>query len=362
MKKLCIVPYTKAEYSLLPFLEEEYVISALITPSGIGLEGQDISVLLNREPTKYAMTNMLEEGIGKSDVVLVSDVCCDNLSLYKYMKEALSLAIKMEKDIICCSELTSSEKKMFSSQCRRNGKHWHYVPRANHEFLPWGSELYTIIPPVLYIAEMIPGCDGYEVFLSLVKALEMIGKRVLAISNDKYNNLLGLDCLDWDFGVPLDRKCVTLNNAVHSIVEEKAADIVIVRLPYPLIKYDEKHPFDLGIMADYITNALPGSACIFCTLAGFEERSFWDGINSAIRSRFGFPIIAIHLSNKILDSTVSSDLNTVCIPHIDIQSFLSKMKNETSIPTYDLTQETDIISLSQSIADNYINLRYGVIE
>lgn len=41
MKKICIVPFTKNEYSLIEFLPPEYVITSLITPMGIGIEGQD---------------------------------------------------------------------------------------------------------------------------------------------------------------------------------------------------------------------------------------------------------------------------------------------------------------------------------
>lgn len=47
MKKICIVPFTKNEYSLIEFLPPEYVITSLITPMGIGIEGQDISVMRN---------------------------------------------------------------------------------------------------------------------------------------------------------------------------------------------------------------------------------------------------------------------------------------------------------------------------
>ena len=42
MKKICIVPFTKNEYSLIEFLPPEYVITSLITPMGIGIEGQDM--------------------------------------------------------------------------------------------------------------------------------------------------------------------------------------------------------------------------------------------------------------------------------------------------------------------------------
>lgn len=90
MKKICIVPFTKNEYSLIEFLPPEYVITSLITPMGIGIEGQDISVMRNSSDIGYQFTNSITNGINNADTIIVANIeitekSCTNMHFRRYL-------------------------------------------------------------------------------------------------------------------------------------------------------------------------------------------------------------------------------------------------------------------------------------
>ena len=96
MKKLCIVPFTIWEFPLLNYLKSVYSIYALISPKGIGLEGQDISILRNDYPTGYKFMNEVEDGIHNSEVIIIPKVKNSSLrtSLLLCSNKAVFFVIK----------------------------------------------------------------------------------------------------------------------------------------------------------------------------------------------------------------------------------------------------------------------------
>lgn len=365
MEKLCIVPFTKAEYPLIPLLEKQYEISALIAPLGIGVEGQDIAVLHNRAKTNYKFSNMLEKGLSESEVVMISDVPKDNKSLYAFMTKALQLAAEKGKTIHCFSELSNETITSIQETCRVSGGHLDYYNKPetsteDMEHLP----LFSFPVPVLYVAEMIPGCDGYNVFLSLADQFQKDGKTVLAISSDKYNTLLGYECVCWDNNIPLEKKCFAINNMVRDLYQQKKPDLILIRLPYPMYKFDRTKVFDLGLTASCITASIPGDGCILCSLFGFSQFSFWQKMNAGVSSKFGFPVEAIHYSNKILDTKLTSQENLVCIPSSEVTAAVSDIReqNDFSIPVYDLLDQVDLSAFCSQFQSENLDMKYGVIQ
>lgn len=365
MEKLCIAPFTKAEYPLIPLLEKRYEISALIAPLGIGIEGQDIAVLHNRAKTNFKFSNIIENGLCESDIVIISDIPKKNESLYAFMTKALRLAAEKGKIIHCFSALSSEAITSINEICRVSGGHLNLFsePKITVKNLEYMS-LFTFPIPVLYVAEMIPGCDGYSVFLSLAERFQEEGKSILAISDDKYNTLLGYESVCWNNDIPLEKKCFAINNMVYDLYQQKKPDMILIKLPLPMYKFDNKKVFDLGLTAHCVTASIPGDGCIICSLFGFSQFAFWQKMNSGISSKFGFPIEAIHYSNKILDSKLTSQENLVCIPSTETAVVIGDIRGrgDFSIPVYDLLDQTDINSFCKKFVLESFDMKYGVIQ
>lgn len=77
-KAIAICPFTKQEYALLPALSKIYHIKALISPKGIGMEGEDVSRLRSMGDIGFTFSNSVENSMKDVDVVLVTNAPTDN--------------------------------------------------------------------------------------------------------------------------------------------------------------------------------------------------------------------------------------------------------------------------------------------
>ena len=105
MTKLAVVPFTENEFAILPYLSKKYDIVSLLTPPGVGVEGEDIGALRNYPKTGYTFCNSITDGILKVDTVIISAIEISRKELWEFAYESLKCAIKNQKKIICFLEL-----------------------------------------------------------------------------------------------------------------------------------------------------------------------------------------------------------------------------------------------------------------
>lgn len=119
-KKLCIAPFTEEIYPLIDYLKNIYIIEALAAPMGIGVEGEDVSVLRNTKSTGFCFTNLLEKAIYRSDVVIIPNISKVQKSLRRYAWDALQLSAQNGKEILCFLELSDLEIETIQQISLRN--------------------------------------------------------------------------------------------------------------------------------------------------------------------------------------------------------------------------------------------------
>lgn len=103
MNRICIVPFTKKEYPLINNLLKIYSSIFFVSPKGISLSGEDISILKNTYKSGYEFSNSISDGIENSDVVLITEVKKEHKLLYSFAIQALQVAIDAGKEIVCLS-------------------------------------------------------------------------------------------------------------------------------------------------------------------------------------------------------------------------------------------------------------------
>ena len=364
MKKISIAPFTIREYSLIEHLESRYSIHSLISPKGIGLENQDISILKNESKKGYRFTNSIESGIKGADIVIISEVSKKDFSLYQFAIAALTYAVELGKEIYCFLDLNNADTQLddIVRDCEMSNAKCHFYSGSIHisEKLLGNLELYKFNVPVLYVHEMVPNCDGYYVFLKLALQFRNAGKRVLAISEDKYNSLFGLTYANLDSRSYLSEQVFHLNRLVYNLYKASYPNIILIRLSNPILKYDDKNFFDCGLMAYAMAQAVPGDGSVYCSLSGSPGRDFWDGLSDSISAKFGYPILAVHISNCIMDPS-SNDAG--CVVHLpsDVDQVSIPMYQSRSCKFYRLKNQDEFEDAFRMINDEFFNLPYGVI-
>lgn len=364
MKNLCIVPFTQQSFFLLNALKDQSDSISLVAPTGIGSSDQDVSILRNTDPVGHCFNNSVEEGVSSSDIVIIPYVSENDKSLYAFTKNALHVAANAGKEIKCFTNLPSNEKSLLHTICGRNGGNICFFNDLEKVFAEkYNSlQLYSFDVPVLFVAETIPDCDGYDVFLSLALRLQRDGKRVLAISEDVYNVLFGFHAICFDVGVPLHAQVAQINRIIYQFAHEEHPDIILIRLPYPMMKYDDRSPFDGGASAFVISQAVPADGCILCSHAGISfDRSFWDELTNSVHTKFGVPIVAVHTSNRMLDRTSDESMASLRIPVTEVELSHKGISNECIPPLYNLLHFADMQIFIERISSDFLNLPYGVI-
>lgn len=365
MKKLCIVPFTKSEMPLLEPLKKQYIIRSLISPKGIGFEGEDVSILRNWGKTGFTFTNQIEQGIECCDTVLVSDISKSQKSLRAFAISAFEEAISRGKEIYCFMELTDDENRKMIEMCKTSAAKVHFMFSNSDESvnnIEGAIKLFKINVPVLYFCEEVPDCDGYDVFLKLTEYLRQVGKNVLAVSEDKYNSLFGHYFLNFDAKSTIKNTIFRINYFIHDLEMRTHPDIICIKLPSPLMQFDEQNVFDCGGSAYLTAQAVPGDGCVYCTHATPAAGDFWIDFSKSILIKFGFPLTAVHVSNRLIDSTGDRALGTIRIPQREVLASLEGLNDSANMQFSYLMSDDELQKLGKIIVTEYFDFPYGVIQ
>lgn len=372
MEKLavCAVPFSKNDIPVIMNLTEfapEYFVNSVVTPIGLGLEGKDIGTIENRNKLGYEVTSNLSDSIKSCNVVLILPK--DRYSpLYDYAIKAIKEAIKQNKDIICLLNLDKETMNYYRKICDRKSISFRYFFQDKLPYVSYketSAPLYYPYAPVVFIGELAKDIQGYEVFCNLVKMYRAQGIKVSAISSETANNLFGLHTINFsDTKEELSSYVYRINKYIRNVEERENPGIIIIKLPKPMIKFDEDVRYDFGLSAYLISQAIPASFFIVCSPYGFFSDEFWNSISSNFQAKFGYKIDAIHISNKIIDNTNVVNKNELSFVHMPVQKsqvIIEQVSSESLFIIGNLTIKHHMKRVIDEINNKLLHAPYGLI-
>ena len=272
--------------------------------------------------------------------------------------QALLMAVKLGKDIICFLPLNDDEKEVIRKMCECFGGMCQFIKplTPSHVDKDAKVQLYNFHVPVIYISEMYTNCGGYEALIRIAEAIRCKGYKPLVLSNNPYNILLKYHSINFNDVTSLENSVVEINQAVYLLSCKVNPDIIIVHLPNPVMQYNRQNRFDCGVLSHVISQAVPGNGYLYCSLKTKDFR-FLKAITDTIEKKLDCPLIGVWIGNQILDPASSSGTSLVNLPadNISIQS------QTDSLSIYNAYSIIDQNSLVSCIIDNFLNLSYGVI-
>lgn len=362
-KAIAICPFTKHEYALLPALSKIYHIKALISPKGIGMEGEDVSRLRSMGDIGFTFSNSVENSMKDVDVVLVTNAPTDNQALQEYAENALECAFRMGKEVVSFMHMSEFKKSQYLRKFEHKGLKCTFLDDF-YDFqgcADTDGSLYPIKAPVVYFAELFQDCEGYDIFLDTFFYLKEQQVNVLALSDDVYNPLFGITKISFFEKQPIDRQLHYINNAVCELIKTQHPDVVLIRLPYPIMRFDTETPFDCGVSAYLISQAVPGDVAILCAPSGLSDTGFWQEIIETTRYKFGYPIMGVYISNQIIDKVSGASAHAIRVPPEKLTSEVQNMRDIMDIPIYKSGEKAVFQQVGDSIKMELIDIAYGVI-
>lgn len=366
MKKLCVVPFTGEAAYLLHCPPQEYILESLVVPKGIAFTGDDAAAIINGAPTGFIVTNSVNDSINAADTVLIPAISQEKPKLRVFAFDALRTAIEANKEIFCFMEISDAEREKWGL-----GELELSVPGFGNSQSSWAVSsqeldkimLHTFDIPVLYIGELTDHLDSYSVFLKVASKFQSCGKNVLAISDDSCNVLYGFSCFDFGNATELGfyRQAKWINHQLYQIAKSVRPDLIIIKLPKPILLFDEKVPSDCGVSAFIISQAMPGSGCVICSPVGLKAEEFWRGIAAFTYYRFGYPLEGIHVSNQFIDRTTDRPISMLRISSKSVQDEIDLLNRSSDFNYYNLLDDMSLGNFVKKFSSNYLELKFGVI-
>lgn len=312
------------------------IVSAVM-PGKQGLDGKDISIFDNLDCLEVSIHSDFSECMSVCDTWIIPDGGSRQESdLFAKMKKVICA----NKNIICMQELTEDELKILLELSKNKGAYFKYNVQEykKQEFCYIPDKLCRHRTPIVMVGEMFEGLGGVDVTLHINSFLKEKGYRSIAILENVY--LEGLDvfsypkflrkneCLESD-------KIYFLNNYVKYLEKEEKPDVMVMKIPDAMLKYNDSLCMGFGVIPFLITQAVRADFFVLCTQFAEANTQFYDMMNKGFEGRYGVEIDCIHISNVMLDLEDSIQKNKVSVlrrMQKDVDGLIERKYTNTTIP------------------------------
>ena len=110
-----------------------------------------------------------------------------------------------------------------------------------------------------------------------------------------------------------------------------------------------------------MSQAVPGDGCVYCAYIGTPYTDFWNTLNDNFLSKFGYPLIAVDVSNQIIDKTSPVGVPMVYINQNKAYDEVVLLNKCNQLPFYVLSDSRQFESFYQKDLNNFFDIPYGVI-
>lgn len=362
MKKAVIYPFTENMIPIVRYWnrtrEQIQIVSAVMLHRK-GLEGRDVGFLKNQPDTGIKICSDLMAALSDCDTLLVADEKLpENMS--ETIMDNMQEAMLKKKNVICMQTITGSQSDCLKQLAGNMGVDFEYYDNSRMEnlelcYVP--QKLYRPDVPIIMVGEMFDNLDGMDVTLSISRILRSQGYKSIVIAEQGAaacqelitfpNFLRSSDCGESD-------KIYYLNNYIQQIEAVEKPDVIIIRIPDAMLKYNDMFCNGFGMIPFMISQAVAADYFVFCTQYDKVEPRFYDMLSESFRYRYGFEIDCVHMSNTMLDAQDTKQINKLSFLH-QTQENLNKLLEtdykENPIPILNCLREEDCERLCRNIID-----------
>lgn len=136
---------------------------------------------------------------------------------------------------------------------------------------------------------------------------------------------------------------MALNRLAQDIVQAERPSLLIIEAPDPMLKYNNTAPNGFGLQT-YLTCQALKPDMLVCSVPPdmAAEESFLTFISKDFEVRYGMPIVAVHISNVVIDSFDAIQHHKISWVHTGSRQLDFELKQQDKnqvFPIFDIVSE-----------------------
>lgn len=264
------------------------------------------------------------ECFGLCQQIIIADVIDRNI-IYEDIKKKIEIALDNDKKIYCCFKLKSEDIELFVNKGKER-----FVYLANDRYcveLDIQPSLFYSNAIVVGIGNLLTGQDQSVIAVNIAHDMASKGYSVLHISSN-INTVFGGAikfptyifeniCHDVD-------KIYLFNKFIEQVEMEHRPDVIILEIPYGMLKYSNSLHNGFGIVPFLISQAISFDYFVLNSPLSIGNAAFYETMSSGFLGRFGCNIDLVSIENVQMDpiSEEREELHLFHTDSIDVNNYI----------------------------------------
>lgn len=355
-QKILIYPFSYKNFPMVKILLNNKFDIIVATQEGTGLVGKDIGFSVNRKECNVQILKYSDEIMDKADVLFIPEGNIDD-PINMDIRDIIQKAINNDKIIVSLLELEEKDLYLLeylnfiNLQSRNNLELNSYFARVKENRLSY------FIPriPVIYVGGVFDIIDNSYIAISMKQKFEKSGYKTSCITRENYGKVF--DCLTFphsfiDNQLSIEDRIIEFNNYIRAVVELEKPQVLIIQIPFGMIRYSEYHENSFGSYAFMISEAVKSDYFICTSTSDMLVNKYFQELSNYFDKKFNSPIDALHISNCQFDIPVGSRANKLDIifkNESEINYSINNLKKELDFKVYNLFIKEHLQDLFEDI-------------
>ncbi len=359
-KNTLIYPFSAASFPLLNYLRdhpEKWGKLTVAAPIGFGLGGEDASRADNRASVGIEVTEDFDAALQSCDCLIVTGGESTD-KLHIDFRERITQAANLHIETICLCALNDDDLSFAENLYKENHTSVSFCANVPDDTPLNRGTIKPFSVPVIAIGEMIPNTNGFEILLTLFCKLKEKGIAVTSFAPEREGSFYGIHTLPQWFskqGSDSDSdKVLMLNEWMNRVVSDESPELILLKLPGGLLKYNNILTNGFGIESFLVTQAITPDFLICCTLFQQYSKEYAQKLNTLLECRFGAPIALFHMANVVENLNYSKTFRKFALAHIGaekISAFVSAHSEDAEIPLRNLLDSSAQEEIVKNLTD-----------
>ncbi len=178
---------------------------------------------------------------------------------------------------------------------------------------------------------------------------------MLCLLNESYGKIF--DCLTFpndsmNNGLTIEDRILELNNYIRASIEFKKPDLMIIQIPFGMLRYNEYYENSFGSYAYMISQAIKSDYFVCTSTSEIIYSEYFEELSNYFEGLYFSSIDSLHISNcqfNIPMDSRASKLNILFRDESEVNDEIKRIRKNSSFEVFNLYKENDLEELFKDI-------------